>query len=328
MNPQAWKLRLEAWWHGYDADEYAAWRGSDAPEESGKSGGSGLSIDLPALPSLDLGVSTTEDAAWPSARVDMAERLFGPGFTVPGGAEEVVDLVKPMALTPVNTFLDLSAGMGGPGTALVDRYGVWVTGYEPNEALASLAETRLATIKGGDQVSVRHYDPETVKLRSKSFDAILSQDAMHRVKDKDRMLVQIHDMLKDWGQFVMTDYVLTGEGEPSDRVERWIETQPPPIELWTKDAYESKLSELGFDIRIVEDRSATHAELIRRDFSRFLKDVGNGLSEQPADVQYVLMQETEDWARRVALLSSGEMALYRFFVIKTDSGADGGNSDG
>ena len=321
MNPSVWRLRLEAWWHGYDAEEYSAWRaGNGATAESSD----GLSIDLPELPSLDFDDVPPQDPLWPSARIDVAERLFGPGYTVPGGAEEVVELVKPMALTPVHSFLDLSAGMGGPGAALVQRYGVWVTGYEPNAALASTAETRLPTLKGGDQVSVRHYDPESISLRSKSFDAILSQDAMHRVQDKNRLLAQVHDILKDWGQFVMTDYVLTKGDGPSPHARRWIDTLPPPVALWTKDVYETALADLGFDIRIVEDRSASHAELIRKAFSQFLKKPGSeGLTSQPAEVAQALMREAEDWARRAALLASGEIALYRFFVIKPGDDSNG-----
>jgi len=321
LSASPWRLRLEAWWNGYDAEEYSMWR---AGRGAANDGSPALSFDLPTLPSLDADDLTPQDSVWPTARVEVAERLFGAGYTVPGGAAEAIELVNPLGLTSAHSFLDLSAGMGGPSAALVERYGIWVTGYEPNEALASLAKARLPSLQGGDQVSVRQYDPETVTLRSKSFDAVLSRESMHRVENKSRMLTHVHSILKDWGQFVMTDYVLTSDDGPSDDVRRWFETQPTPVELWTKDAYETALSDLGFDIRIMEDRSAAHVELIRRDFARFLKEANrDDLASQPIIVAETLMQETEDWARRVALLTSGEIALCRFFAIKPGDNSDG-----
>ena len=70
--------RLAAWWRGYDASEYHAW-------QTGAAAARPRSMDdlIPALPTL-----TSVDHA--RARTDVLQRLFGPGYTTPGGPEQAV----------------------------------------------------------------------------------------------------------------------------------------------------------------------------------------------------------------------------------------------
>ena len=41
------------------------------------------------------------------------ERMFGEGFTGPGGADLIRDLVKPLGLDSSMTVLDIGSGLGG-----------------------------------------------------------------------------------------------------------------------------------------------------------------------------------------------------------------------
>src|SRR3546814_15795585 len=96
------------------------------------------------------------------ARVDVRQRLFGPGNAGPGGSEHAIEVVQAFGLTPVHTVLDLSAGLGGPATAIVQRFGVWITGYELDPELAEAAPAVVATLKGGDHVTVRGFVPDKI----------------------------------------------------------------------------------------------------------------------------------------------------------------------
>ena len=300
--------RLAAWWRGYDASEYYAW-------QTGAAAARPRSMDdlIPALPTL-----TSVDHA--RARTDVLQRLFGPGYTTPGGPEQAVEIVKPLGLTPVHSVLDLSAGLGGAATAVAQRFGVWITGYEADPELSERAASVIATLKGGDHVTVRGFSPDGFSLRPKSFDCVVSREAMFEVADRAALLKVIHTVLKDWGQMVITDYVLPVEGEPSERVRAWLDSEDLAARPWSKAEYERAFQDLRFDVRILEDRSAEHRRQIRDHFARFLEslDGSDKLAEDPAH-RAALIAEAERWARRAALLESGELALFRFFALKPEA---------
>jgi SAM-dependent methyltransferase len=302
--------RLTAWWRGYDPAEYYAWRtgvSGTAPRPQS------MEDMIPKMPVL----STVDHTR---ARIDVLQRLFGPGFTAPGGPEHSVEMVKPFGLTPEHSVLDLSAGLGGAATAVVQRFGVWVTGYEMDPELAEWAPQVVATLKGGDHVTVKGFTPEGLTLRPRSFDCVVTREALFAVRDRAELLKIIHGVLKNWGQLVVTDYVLPKADEtPSERIKTWLETEDLTYKPWAKSEYEKAFADLGFDVRIVEDRSEEHRQHIRDNFARFVEqlDGRDPLAEDPAH-RAALIVEAERWARRASLLEAGDLALYRFFVLKPE----------
>lgn len=300
--------RITAWWRGYDAADYHAWRSGNAEAPRSHS----IEDLIPKPPVL----STVDHTR---ARVDVLQRLFGPGYVSPGGGEYVVEIVKAFGLTPEHSVLDLAAGLGGPATAIVQRFGVWITGYEMDAGLAEWAPSVVATLKGGDHVTVRGYLPEELALRPASFDCVLSRESLFMVRDRQELLKTIHGVLKGWGQFVITDYVLPADQPPSDRIQSWLESEDLTYKPWSKSDYEKAFAELGFDVRVVEDRSDEHRQHIRDTFARFVQqlDASDPLAEDPAH-RAALIVEAERWARRASLLEGGDLALYRFFLIKPE----------
>ena len=67
-------------------------------------------------PSLvpDAALAEDDDPVWPSARIGVAEALWGEGFLFPGGGAEVLRLAKPLGLTAASSLLLIGAGSGGP----------------------------------------------------------------------------------------------------------------------------------------------------------------------------------------------------------------------
>src|SRR3546814_688685 len=190
------RVRVMAWWRGYDAAEYHAWQSGAVPERP-----SSRESLIPALPALSEFDHT-------QARVDVLQRLFGPGNAGPGGSEHAIEVVQAFGLTPVHTVLDLSAGLGGPATAIVQRFGVWITGYELDPELAEAAPAVVATLKGGDHVTVRGFVPDNLNLRPNSFDCVISRESMFCVRDRDALLKAHRDVMKGWGQALITASVL------------------------------------------------------------------------------------------------------------------------
>lgn len=305
--------RLAAWWRGYDPAEYHAWQtaGTHARPTS-------MEDLIPPMPELSA-VDHTR------ARVDVLQRLFGPGFTTPGGPDFAVEMVKPLGLTPVHSVLDLSAGLGGGAAAVVQRFGVWITGYEMDPELVEWAPSVVSTLKGGDHVTIRGYTPDELSLRPGSFDCVVAREAFFGVRDRAALLKTVHGVLKEWGQLLITDYVRPQGGDPSEKLQAWLESEDLSYAPWSKGEYEHAFAALHFDVRVVEDRSAEHGRQIRENFARFLEglDGTDPLAEDPAHRE-ALMTEAERWARRAALLESGDLALYRFFMLKPEPRKDAG----
>lgn len=330
----SWHMKLRAWWEGYDAQDYAEWRDrADADGSESDDASLPPSIALPKMMSLDdlmeqpqgavgdidpaFEEEAIPDPVWPRARIEISQRIFGPGFLAPGGAEAAIELAKPLGLDPVQSVLDLTVGLGGPGAALAERYGVWLTGYERNPALLEQSATVLPTIKSGDQVRSSFYDPDTLELPRRKFDVVLFVDEMHRISDRLELITKIADSLKDWGQFLLGDYVVPDESPPSDRLQAWMDGRGEPVTLWTQAQYETALANHGFDVRVIRDVSQTQAELIRNDFARFVSalDADRQITATPVGRE-ALMALVEDWARLATLLQDGELQLLRIVSMK------------
>ena len=326
---------MKAWWEGYDPAEYVEWReqhGEDSEDPELPP-----SIALPGAMSFDdlmEGHSSSSqlddgdlefleeaapDPVWPRAKIEMSQRVFGRGFTAPGGDDYVIDVVKSVGLDPVQSVLDLSMGLGGADAAIAGKYGVWVNGYERNPALFDIAQTVLPSIKSGDQVRTNFYDPDTLELQRKKFDVILSSESMHAVKDRAVLIGKIYDALKDWGQFLMSDFVLPGEGEPSKRLATWLENRGEPVALWTRDQYETAFTEHKFDVRFMKDESDIYQQMIRHNFAEFVETLNadKAVTETPVG-RAALVELAEDWSRLASLLQDGELQLIRFLAMKPE----------
>ena len=330
VGPLPLLVRLRAWWEGYDPQEYELWRSArltalDSPV--------GERIALPELEPIDL---LTRDAAgegadfefaeeenpdpvWPRAKLEVAQRVFGRGFTTPGGADHVVDMGRPLGLNPAQSVLDTSVGLGGPAAALAEHFGTWITGYEKNSFLVEQAPEALKTLPAGDHVEANELVLETLELPRKKYDVVLSLESMHRVNDRIMLLGKMRGALKDWGQLLLTDYVVPNDEMPSGRVQAWMKARGEPVTLWTREQYEVALANQGLDIRIVKDESAKQAELIRTAFQHFVSEIdANAAVTTNAIGRQALMSLAEDWSRLAGLLADGELQLVRFLALKPE----------
>ncbi len=124
--------RFKAWWEGYEyivptpPEDKPAKTAEAKPEPT---------LDTPAEAKLDR-------ALWTPERAEAAELIWGKGFIWPGGEAYFLELIKPFALNPAMSLLELSAGLGGGTRAVHAALGLWVTGLEPFPKLAELGMER------------------------------------------------------------------------------------------------------------------------------------------------------------------------------------------
>ena len=122
-------------------------------------------------PSLmpDAALAEDDDPVWPSARISVAEALWGEGFLFPGGGAEALHLAKPLGLSAASSLLLVGAGSGGAPRCIAAEFGVWVTGYEANPRLVALANERSQRAGLGRRAQVESWDPLAPKFARRYF---------------------------------------------------------------------------------------------------------------------------------------------------------------
>ena len=71
-----------------------------------------LAAEPTASPVPDPELADDDDPVWPSARIGVAEALWGQGFLFPGGGAEVLRLTAPLGLSAASSLLLIGAGSG------------------------------------------------------------------------------------------------------------------------------------------------------------------------------------------------------------------------
>lgn len=186
----------------------------------------------PELGELDL---DDEIGRWPPERIKLYAKLFDRGIMIPGGHDYALELAKPLALDETLSCLEIGAKLGGVARLLADKLGVWVTAYERDGELALLGMER--SVQAGVQKKSRcrpliRLTPICAKPISTWFIRL----AIFFTSKKDVLLVSVAETLRDHGQILLTDYVLTSEGH-EDEVANWAKYEDFKPFPWTADQY-------------------------------------------------------------------------------------------
>ena len=298
------RVRLFAWWQGYDpADVYPG----DPVELAFETGR--RSSETTAG-----GFAKTKVPLWTADRIQVVERLWGAGLHTPGGEEHVQTLVKPFGLNPTMTVLDLGAGLGGSARIMTKEFGSWVTGMEqwPVLAEAGMELSRIAGLEKKAPIEV--YDPEAPVLKPSGYNCVFSKEAFFTVADKVRLFDSIAQALRPGGQLCFTDYVMPDTARPTPAVDAWMKSEPVPTHPCSSHDTIELLTHNQLDVRIAEDITDMHQTLILQGWRDLTQGLAPG-SVAPSTVPH-LVQEAELWARRGAILRTGDIRVYRFYAIK------------
>jgi ubiquinone/menaquinone biosynthesis C-methylase UbiE len=253
----------------------------------------------------------------PLDRLVLAQWLWGAGFHIPGGEEHVLELVKPFALNPAMSMLDVAAGLGGPARAFCTTFKIYLTGYERDPEVAKLG-MEMSTLQGMNKhAPITHYDPETFELRPGALDCILGRFSTYTVTDKERFLGMLALGLKPRGQIMLTEYVLDPKAGTKPELKAWERRQKTPPKLWALAQYMECLNKLGFDIRVHEETTAHYRTMILQGWAQMLHNVD--LRNMPRKHVAAIVNEAEDWMYTVAALDSGALKVYRLYALAPNS---------
>lgn len=293
--------RVRAWWNG------------DPPPRvrpvEGEADETNAAAQAAVLP-----MSVDGKERWTAERMRLAEQLWGESFCSPGGVDFILELLKPLALSPALTLLELGARLGGATRAIAQSYGTWVSAYEANADLAAAAMERSARKGVEKKASIEAYDPENFKP-GKRYDRVFAKEAFFCVKNKDALMHALADGMKPLGQILFTDFVLVSDDASGRALDVWRAHEPTAPAPWSVERYVWSLSEdLGLDLRVHEDMTEKYMALIVAGWV----PVVEAMKRQGADkaAMMPMLMEVELWARRYAALASGALRVYRFFAIK------------
>ncbi|WP_339862131.1 SAM-dependent methyltransferase [Paremcibacter congregatus] len=313
------KLRLRAWWHGYDLEDIKLRLMAQA--------GAAMS-DTDILAAIDkdkaqdqTGPDTDKTSAlpWDKIRVEMTQLIWGDGYCGPGGRKHVIDMCKLLSMDSKMSAIVIGAGLGGPARVLTEEFGVWITGYEQSPELSEQANELSKKAGLEKKVIVHPFDPAKASPFDRKYERALSKEALYCFPDKDKVIKETYNTLKDNALFLLTDYVLSDISSlENPDVQKWLKQeafQPYPV---PSKNITTALEKAGFTIRVNEDVSKEYVELIEQSWAK-AKTVAEHLTGKgPEGLAAVktLMVEAEFWALRAKLIKSGLIGVHRFLAHK------------
>ncbi len=345
-----WRTRLAAWWEGYDlaalprpsnrstarpafdrrphlrpvdalgtglptassgtADGGTASSGAPAPASAAAETAPAIDPDLERLSLMQL--DRHGEPFWSPARTEGAQLLWGDDQTGPGDAQWMVDSVRPFGLNAAKSVLDLSAGLGGVARAVASNFDTWVTGLEPSPLLAKLAMDRSKAMGVSKKAPIAHYDPEHFN-QAGSFDLVMADRLVHRVRDKEALIDRMGDCVKSKGGILMFDYVIDGTPGSWDNWNGWREEEPMEVYPWTGTRLADELTQRNLDLRITEDLTQLH----RRQVVERVRKLGEALKTCVPDARVLsaLRRELNLWWARLRVLGNG-LRFCRYVAIK------------
>ncbi|RMB12646.1 SAM-dependent methyltransferase [Eilatimonas milleporae] len=322
------RLKLRAWWEGYDPDElqqrYAEYAARvRAAQEAGRAKLQAARREQE--PEEALGASGHPDLPvdpWDAQKVNIAQYVWGEGFCGPGGPEYIIALSKLLALSPEMSMLQIGASLGGPARVLADRFGVWITGYEESLTLVEKG-TQMSKMAGLEKkAALEHYNTRDFKGFDRKYDRAFAKEALFTIQDKRGMIEHIEDKLKPGGLFLMTDYVLGSDAALArDSYREWKMGERLKPYMATADEIVDMMKAVRMQVRVSEDISSSYVDMINQAWAG-ADIVATKLAKEKNGPQLVqvLMREAEFWTRRKKLLESGDLKLWRIVANKKSSG--------
>ena len=249
---------------------------------------------------------------WSGDRIQVIEKIWGDGHTLPGNDEYIDTLVKPLGLNSELSVLDLAAGLGGLGRKLAKDFGSYVTGMEVKQALAARGMIMSIAAGKGKQASVVAYDPAEYSAARK-YDCIFARELFYRIIGKEAFFKQVAESLKSGGgQLVFTDYILDHKHRENPAIQQWLKVEPKAVPLSSIEMIKHWKG-LGFDLRIAEDQTEMYRGEILKGFARaaefFATNAPDGATKP------FVVRELYIWLRRLIAFQQG-LRYYRFYGIK------------
>ncbi|ABS62737.1 hypothetical protein Plav_1116 [Parvibaculum lavamentivorans DS-1] len=310
-------LRVIAWWEGMDTDDVARAKGikrrkrkkpAPAPQQK-------VSPAAAARPA-------PEEETPPLGRVELIQKLWGEGFSLPGGASFALRVAAPITLSSSGRYLDLTPGLGGGMRAIAKASGATILGIEADGELAAAAQLLSEQAGMGTVAPVRAVGPDGLGPEdfepAGGYAAIFMREAMFAVEDKERMLDELQRALSDEGSLVLTDFVLADgigiETEEDETISAWRAAEGHVAHPWTQAEYRAALGASGYKLERMSDLTSVYLPLIQTGWRQLHDCLQN--AKLPPESATTLMHEGSVWLARSRALEPGPLRLVHIHAVR------------
>ena len=286
--------RLAAWWEGAEqepAPDALSVRVDGAPRPA-----SSAEVDL---------------RSWSAERVEIAQLLYGPGWTSPGGDTLYVELLKTVPLSAGDSVLLHGAALGGLGRTMVRASDAWVEAQESNPLLAAEAARQVKAAGLAKKMRVIAAPLAGCGIKPGSRHAAVSLETLHRTEDKQAELAALRALLKPGGQLLLTDFVRKEAGP--EALGRWARCEAASPHLVTAAELKAMLEAQGFGVRVFEDRSQDYCRVAVTALQSLLRSIET--SPVRAGLRGWLVWEIEVLTHKLQALDSGAIGFQRAFAL-------------
>jgi phosphoethanolamine N-methyltransferase len=235
--------------------------------------------------------------------IDMLELIWGKGFLIPDGPENVRRIVAGLDLAD-KTVLDIGSGIGGPALILAGEMGARITGIDLEGPLVARARAYAEAAGLGDRIEFRQVTPGPLPVDDEAIDVVYSSGVFTQVADKLEMFKEVSRVLKPGGVFTCYDW-MKGEEPYSDDMRYWFELEGLTYAMETLDEHGRILKDAGFvDIELEDDQQA-YRDLCHQEYEKMQGPLKATMLELlgPEEQEHFL----EDWRAMVVVLDKGEL---------------------
>ncbi len=303
----SFKLRLKAWWEGYDAEEYLLHLNGNPQDKK----------ELPPPKKNTPPVENLPPLEWTEKRIELAQLIWGEGYCGPGGSEYVKSLSKMLCLTDKMSVAVIGAKLGGPTRVLADEFSSWVSGFEISNELVKRGNELSLEADLKDKAVLVKYDPVSDEPFERKFDRCFAKETIYSIEDKPVFLKKIFDNLKNDGLLLITDYCLLNEESMiNSDVQKWQMQETTAPFFITEKEMKKNLEDAGFNVRVNEDISEDYIKIISKNWAGAEKILASLSPQDEMDSLQIIMKDAESWNLLSKLLSDKHIQVRKYLAHK------------
>jgi SAM-dependent methyltransferase len=150
----------------------------------------------------------------------------------PGVRDFVLAMIASLGIDKKMGLLEIGAGLGGSTRIIAKETGAWVSGLEPDAALAKAGMELSGRAKLKKRAPIEHCDLANLDLEPGSYPVIFSLATFYKAPDKANFYGRLYKALKSEGQLQFTDLMVPEPSPPGRGLrEMGVEGVPDPPSL-------------------------------------------------------------------------------------------------
>ena len=178
-----------------------------------------------------------------------------------GGLQAVEALARRAEIGPWSLVLDVCAGLGGPARFIARRFGCRVTAVDLHRGRCAGGRRLTALVSLQRHVRMVNADAVSLPFHTGVFTAVVSQEGLLHVPDKQAALVECARVLGPAGRIAFSDWIATPRLDDGER--RRLDAWMAATTLLTITGYRALLARAGFTRIEAEDLSAAWIGILR-----------------------------------------------------------------